>query len=39
MRKFEPLTLPGEKEIAAIHRVTLDVLDVTGVRFESERVL
>lgn len=38
-RNFKPLALLTEEQVEAIHRGTLDVLEVTGVRFESERAL
>ncbi len=38
-RAFRPLTILNEEQIEAIHRSTLDVLEVTGVTFESERAL
>jgi len=38
-RRYKPLELLTETEIDSIHKATLDVLRVTGVRFESERAL
>jgi len=38
-RNFEPLKLLTEEQTEAIHRGSLDVLEQTGVRFESERAL
>ncbi|MBA7627867.1 hypothetical protein ES703_35336 [subsurface metagenome] len=36
---FEPLEILTEEEIEAIHRGTLDVLWVTGIRVEHKRAL
>jgi trimethylamine--corrinoid protein Co-methyltransferase len=38
-RDFKPLHILSEERVEAIHRATLDVLEVTGVRFESQRAL
>jgi trimethylamine--corrinoid protein Co-methyltransferase len=38
-RKFRPLEILAEEEVEAIHRGTLEVLSVTGVRMEHERAL
>ena len=38
-RDFKPLKILSEEQVEAIHRAALDVLEVTGVRFESERAL
>ena len=38
-RTFKSLTILSEEEVEAVHRATLDVLEVTGVRFESQRAL
>ncbi len=38
-RKFKPLEIVTEEQIEAIHQGTLDVLQETGVRFESKRAL
>ena len=38
-RNFKPLEVLTEEEIEAIHRGTLEVLWVTGVRVEHERAL
>jgi trimethylamine--corrinoid protein Co-methyltransferase len=38
-RVFKPLTILSEEQVEATHRATLDVLEVTGVRFESQRAL
>ena len=38
-RKFKPLELMTDEQIEAIHQAVLDVLKVTGVRFESKRAL
>ncbi|MGQ9615448.1 MAG: trimethylamine methyltransferase family protein [Spirochaetota bacterium] len=38
-RNFEPVRILSDSQIEAIHRATLDVLEKTGVRFESERAL
>jgi trimethylamine--corrinoid protein Co-methyltransferase len=39
LRNIKPLEILNEQQVEAIHRGTLDVLEVTGVRFESERAL
>lgn len=39
LRNFKPLTILSEEEVEAIHRASLDVLESTGIRFESERAL
>jgi len=36
---FKPLTIMTEEQVEAIHRGSLDVLEHTGVRFESKRAL
>jgi len=36
-RKFKPLEILTEEEIEEIHRGTLEVLWVTGIRMEHER--
>lgn len=38
-RNFKPLEILGEEEIEAIHRATLEVLWITGIRVEHERAL
>ena len=38
-REFKPLEVLTEEEVEAIHRGTLEVLWVTGVRMEHERAL
>jgi trimethylamine--corrinoid protein Co-methyltransferase len=38
-RVFKPLTILSEEQVEAVHRATLEVLEVTGVTFESERAL
>ena len=38
-RKFKPLEILTEEQVEAIHRGILDVLQTTGVRFESKRAL
>ena len=38
-RNFRPLQILSEEEVEAIHRATLEVLWVTGVRMEHERAL
>jgi trimethylamine--corrinoid protein Co-methyltransferase len=38
-RSFKPLQILSEEEVEAIHRATLEVLWVTGVRMEHERAL
>jgi trimethylamine--corrinoid protein Co-methyltransferase len=39
IRNFKPLEILTEEEMEAIHRGSLDVLEHTGVRFESEKAL
>ena len=39
VRNFKPLQILSEEEMEAIHRGSLDVLEKTGVRFESERLV
>jgi trimethylamine--corrinoid protein Co-methyltransferase len=39
VRNFKPLEILTEEQLEAIHRGALDVLQVTGVQFESERAL
>ncbi|MBW1897417.1 MAG: trimethylamine methyltransferase family protein, partial [Deltaproteobacteria bacterium] len=39
MRNFRPLEILGEEQMEAIHRGSLDVLENTGIRFESEKAL
>jgi trimethylamine--corrinoid protein Co-methyltransferase len=36
---FEPLTLLNEEQVEAVHHATLEVLEKTGVRFESRRAM
>jgi trimethylamine--corrinoid protein Co-methyltransferase len=38
-REFKPLEIVTEEQVEAIHQAVLDVLRVTGVRFESKRAL
>ncbi len=38
-RKFKPLEILTDEQIEEIHRGTLDVLERTGIRFESEKAL
>ncbi|GAI85417.1 unnamed protein product, partial [marine sediment metagenome] len=38
-RNFRPLEILTEEQVEAIHRGTLEVLWVTGVRVEHERAL
>jgi len=38
-RNIKPLEILSESEVEAIHRSTLDVLEVTGMRVESENAL
>jgi len=38
-RRFKPLEILTEEQLEAIHRGILDVLQETGVRFESKRAL
>jgi trimethylamine--corrinoid protein Co-methyltransferase len=39
VRSFEPLQVLSEQQVEAIHKSALDVLAVTGVRFEHEQAL
>jgi len=39
VRKFKPLEILTDEQIEEIHRGTLDVLERTGIRFESEKAL
>ncbi len=36
-RDFAPLNILSEEQVERIHRGALDVLEVTGVRVDSER--
>lgn len=36
---FKPIEIMTEQQVEAIHRGSLDVLEKTGVRFESQRAL
>ena len=38
-RNFDPIKILTDSQIEAIHRASLDVLEKTGVKFESERAL
>jgi trimethylamine--corrinoid protein Co-methyltransferase len=38
-RNFEPVRILTDSQIEAIHTATLDVLEKTGIKFESERAL
>lgn len=38
-RKFDPVRILSDSEIETIHYATLEVLENTGVKFESERAL
>jgi trimethylamine--corrinoid protein Co-methyltransferase len=38
-RNFEPIKIMTDTQVEAIHRATLDVLDRTGIRFESTKAL
>jgi trimethylamine--corrinoid protein Co-methyltransferase len=38
-RNIPPLNILTEEQVEAIHRATLDVLENTGIRFESEKAL
>jgi trimethylamine--corrinoid protein Co-methyltransferase len=38
-RNFEPVKVLSDSQVEAVHRATLDVLERTGVKFESERAL
>lgn len=39
MRNIKPLEILTEEQVEAIHRSTLDVLENTGIKFESEKAL
>ena len=39
LRNFPPLTILSQEQVEAIHRGSLEVLEATGVRFESDRAL
>ncbi|HET6443564.1 MAG TPA: trimethylamine methyltransferase family protein [candidate division Zixibacteria bacterium] len=39
MRNFRPLEILTEEQMESIHRGSLDVLEHTGIRFESEKAL
>jgi len=38
-RNIRPLEMLTEEQVEAVHRSTLDVLETTGIRFESEKAL
>jgi trimethylamine---corrinoid protein Co-methyltransferase len=38
-RNFQPLSILTDEQAEAVHRSSLDVLEQTGIRFESERAL
>ena len=38
-RNIKPLEILTPEQIEAVHRATLDVLETTGIRFESEKAL
>ena len=38
-RRFEPVKLLTDSQLEAIHTATLDVLERTGIKFESEQAL
>ena len=38
-RRFDPIKVMTDSQVEAIHRATLDVLERTGIRFESVRAL
>ena len=38
-RNFEPIKILSDSQIEAIHRATLDVLEKTGLKLESDRAL
>jgi trimethylamine--corrinoid protein Co-methyltransferase len=38
-RNFPPVKILTDSQVEAIHRATLDVLDRTGIKFESEKAL
>jgi len=38
-RNIKPIDILTEEQVEAIHRATLDVLEVTGIRFESDKAL
>ena len=39
MRNIKPLEILTEEQVEAIHRSTLNVLENTGIKFESEKAL
>jgi trimethylamine:corrinoid methyltransferase-like protein len=39
VRSFKPLEILTEEQVERIHQSALDILDVTGVRIDSERAL
>lgn len=39
MRNIKPLEILTQEQVEAVHRSTLDVLETTGIRFESEKAL
>ncbi len=39
LRNIKPLEIFSDEQVEAIHRATLEVLEVTGVRFESDKAL
>ncbi|HEX9014260.1 MAG TPA: trimethylamine methyltransferase family protein, partial [Anaerolineaceae bacterium] len=38
-RNFPPLKILSDEQVEAVHRGSLQVLETTGVRFESEKAL
>ena len=38
-RNFDPIKVMTDSQVEAIHRATLDVLERTGIKFESVRAL
>jgi trimethylamine--corrinoid protein Co-methyltransferase len=39
LRRFEPIKVMTDAQVEAIHRATLDVLERTGIKFESVKAL
>ncbi|MGD0876589.1 MAG: trimethylamine methyltransferase family protein [Anaerolineales bacterium] len=39
LRNFSPLKILSEEQVEAIHRGSLEILESTGIRFESEKAL
>ena len=39
VRKFEPLRILTDTQVEYIHTISLEILEKTGVKFESKRAL